>query len=128
MLESCDLVAFAPTRDLARAERFYAGVLGLTLVAQTPVACVLRAHGTTLRVTLVEDFNPAPYTVLGWSVPDIQATVRHLTERGVAFERFEGMSQDAAGAWTAPGGDRVAWFKDPDGNTLSITELVTPSR
>ena len=124
MLESSDLIAFAATRDLDRARAFYRDVLGLELLEQTPIACMLSAHGTTLRVTLVDDFAPPPYTVLGWVVPDIHASVRGLAARGVTVERFEGMSQDDDGVWTAPSGDRVAWFKDPDGNTLSLTELA----
>ncbi len=122
MLGGSDVVAFAATRDLDRAGAFYRDVLGLELLEQTPIACVLSAHGTTVRVTLVDDFTPPPYTVLGWLVPDIGATVRGLAARGIAFERFEGMSQDDDGVWNAPGGDRVAWFHDPDGNTLSLTE------
>ena len=123
-LGACDVVAFAATRDLDRARAFYADVLGLELVEQTPIACVLAANGTTVRVTLVDDLTPPPYTVLGWVVPDIQASVRDLTAHGVAFERFDGMGQDDDGVWTAPSGDRVAWFKDPDGNTLSLTEAA----
>jgi catechol 2,3-dioxygenase-like lactoylglutathione lyase family enzyme len=124
VLGAADLVAFVATTDLARARDFYAGVLGLALLAETPVADVFDAHGTTLRVTLVPDPPTAGYTVLGWVVDDIVASVRGLGERGVAFERFGGMEQDEAGVWTTPGGDQVAWFKDPDGNTLSVTQLA----
>jgi len=126
-LGACDVVAFTATRDLDRARAFYAVVLGLELVEQTPIACVLAANGTTVRVSLVDDLTPAPYTVLGWLVPDIRASVRDLTARGVTFERFDGMDQDHDGVWTAPSGDRVAWFKDPDGNTLSVTEATPAS-
>jgi predicted enzyme related to lactoylglutathione lyase len=73
-----------------------------------------------LRVTVVAALAPQPFTVLGWDVPDIAAAIRELSERGVVFERYDGMEQDAQGAWRAPGGARVAWFKDPDGNTLAI--------
>ena len=124
MLESADLVAFAATADLARARAFYEGVLGLTVVDDTPIACVLDANGTTLRVTLVGDVVAvAPYTVLGWEVTDIEATIDDLVARGVAFERFDGMAQRDSGVWEAPGGALVAWFKDPDGNVLSLTQL-----
>ncbi len=118
------MVAFAPTRDLEAARRFYEGVLGLTLVAMTPIAAVLDANGTTVRVTLVDELTPAPYTILGWEVPDVHATARALASRGVAFERFDGLDQDDDGVWTAPSGDQVAWFKDPEGSTLSVTELA----
>jgi predicted enzyme related to lactoylglutathione lyase len=84
---------------------------------------MFRAGATRLRVTRVDEVVPAPYTVLGWAVADIEATVGELSERGVEFVRYDGMTQDALGAWSAPSGARVAWFRDPDGNTLSITEM-----
>jgi catechol 2,3-dioxygenase-like lactoylglutathione lyase family enzyme len=122
MLESADLVAFAPTTDLARAKAFYRDVLGLEVRDDGPMACVFQGHGGTLRVTLVEQLTAAPYTILGWVVSDLTGTVRGLEARGVEFERYEGFGQDDLGIWTAPGGDLVAWFKDPDGNTLSLTQ------
>ena len=124
VLASGALVGFAPTRDLEAARQFYEGVLGLELVAMTPAAVVLDANGTTVRVTLVEELAPPPYTILGWEVADVHATVRALAARGVACERFPGLDQDDDGVWTAPSGDQVAWFKDPEGNTLSVTELA----
>ena len=81
------------------------------------------AHGTSLRIQKVEAFQPRPFTALGWTVPDIGATVDDLSKRGVQFERYGGMDQDTRGIWNAPGGAKVAWFKDPDGNILSLTEL-----
>jgi catechol 2,3-dioxygenase-like lactoylglutathione lyase family enzyme len=122
MLRSADLVAFTATTDLPRARDFYAGTLGLTVLDEDAYACILDAHGTHLRVTLVHEMAGAPYTVLGWSVPDVTATIRSLEQAGVTFERFEGMDQDDAGAWQAPNGARVAWFKDPDNNMLSVTQ------
>lgn len=122
MLGSSDLVAFVATTDLARASAFYGGVLGLAAVAETPVAHVFDANGTLLRVTLVDEPPSAPYTVLGWAVPDIEVTIASLRDRGARFERFPGMDQDELGVWTTPGGDRVAWFRDPDGNVLSLTQ------
>jgi catechol 2,3-dioxygenase-like lactoylglutathione lyase family enzyme len=122
MLGASDLVAFVATTDLARATSFYGDALGLGLKETTPIAVVFDAHGTLLRVTLVDQHSPAPFTVLGWSVDTIEDTVRALGGRGVAFERFAGMDQDDLGIWTTPGGDRVAWFKDPDGNVLSLTQ------
>jgi catechol 2,3-dioxygenase-like lactoylglutathione lyase family enzyme len=125
MLDSFDLVAFAPTTDLARARRFYEATLGLKVEDDNPIACVFDSHGTKLRVTLVDELTPAPYTILGWTVSDIPETVRGLAERGVQFERYEGFGQDELGIWTAPSGDQVAWFKDPDSNTLSLTQRIS---
>jgi catechol 2,3-dioxygenase-like lactoylglutathione lyase family enzyme len=122
LLGSADLVAFVPSRDLARSAAFYGEILGLDLLEDIPIALVFDANGTSLRVTLVDQLLPAPYTVLGWSVGDLRATIRTLSDRGVTFERFPGMTQDDLGIWTSPGGGRVAWFKDPDGNVLSLTE------
>jgi catechol 2,3-dioxygenase-like lactoylglutathione lyase family enzyme len=124
MLDSSKLVAFAGVTDPERARAFYGDTLGLKLVSeQLPFALVFDAHGTMLRVTIVPKPAAAQYTVLGWEVPDIAATVRGLESRGVQFERFPGMSQDELGIWNSPGGARVAWFKDPDGNLLSLTEF-----
>ena len=119
-----DLVAFVPTTDAARAKAFYAGTLGLELESENSFALVFRINGTMLRVTVVRALAPQPFTVLGWDVPDIAAAMRDLGERGVAFERFEGVEQDAEGVWRAPGGAYVAWFKDPDGNTLSLAQFT----
>jgi catechol 2,3-dioxygenase-like lactoylglutathione lyase family enzyme len=116
------IVAFAATTDLERAHAFYGEVLGLRRVDATPFASVYDANGTSLRVTRVERVAPAPYTVLGWDVADIGATIADLTARGVAFERFPGVEQDDHGVWTAPGGARIAWFRDPDGNVLSLAQ------
>ncbi len=116
-------MAFVATRDTARAKAFYGGILGLRLVSEDDFAAVFDANGTTLRVTAVPELTPAPYTVLGWQVSDVAAAVKDLTRAGITFERYEGMSQDADGIWISPGGSRVAWFKDPDGNTLSLSEF-----
>ena len=122
-LGDADLIAFVPTKDMARARPFYEQTLGLTLEGSSPVACALRANGVLLRLIAVEQLTPYPFTVLGWSVEDIAASVAGLTANGVAFERFEGVQQDELGVWLSPGGARVAWFKDPDGNTLSLTQF-----
>jgi len=119
-----DLIAFVSSTDLVRARAFYGDMLGLRFVEESAYACVFDAHGTMLRVTAVADFTPAPQTVLGWRVGDIAATVRSLAARGATFTRYDGMDQDDLGIWTAPGGDKVAWFADPDGNTLSLTEFA----
>jgi catechol 2,3-dioxygenase-like lactoylglutathione lyase family enzyme len=122
MLESSDLVAFVAATDLPRARAFYEQTLGLPVLEHHDFACVLDGHGTMLRVTAVPEVARAGYTVLGWRVADIAAATRELTARGVTFLRYEGMSQDEHGIWTAPDGAQVAWFADPDGNTLSLTQ------
>ncbi|HEX8906435.1 MAG TPA: VOC family protein [Longimicrobiaceae bacterium] len=123
MLGAAKVVAFVPTRDAARARAFYEGVLGLRCVGADPFATVFDAGGTMLRVVNVPDFSPAPFAVLGWDVPDAEEAARGLRARGVALERFPGMDQDALGIWTSPAGGRIAWFRDPDGNVLSITQF-----
>ena len=120
MLTGADLVAFVATTDLDAAERFYGRALGLPLVDSSPVWRVFDANGTRLRVTRVDVVEPAPYTVLGWSVDDLEAAMAELRGRGVEFRRFDGVGQDEAGVWTAPDGTRVAWLADPDGNTLGV--------
>jgi catechol 2,3-dioxygenase-like lactoylglutathione lyase family enzyme len=123
MLESSDVVAFAAATDLPRARAFYEQKLGLPVIEQNDFACVFDANGTMLRVTAVPEVMPASYTVLGWRVTDIGTTVRGLRARGVVFSRYDIMDQDEDGVWTTPGGDQVAWFADPDGNTLSLTQF-----
>jgi catechol 2,3-dioxygenase-like lactoylglutathione lyase family enzyme len=125
MLGSADVIAFVPTRDPAAARAFYEKTLGLEFVSEDPFAVVFNAHGVTLRianVSTVRGFKPAAYTILGWHVPSAEKAVRGLTKKGVKFERFPGMPQDQLGIWNSPSGARVAWFKDPDGNVLSVTE------
>ncbi len=121
-LGSRKLIAFVATLDPARAKDFYGRVLGLRLTSEDHFALVFDANGTTLRVSVVRELAPAGYTVLGWLVPDIRQAVRELTERSVVFQRFDGLEQDELGVWSAPGGAKVAWFRDPDGNTLSVTQ------
>jgi catechol 2,3-dioxygenase-like lactoylglutathione lyase family enzyme len=122
MLTDANLMAFLPSDDLDRSRTFFRDVIGLALVEQDPYACVFDANGTQLRINLVAPFQRPPHTVLGWVVPDIAAATEALGARGVRFERYDGMAQDDSGVWTTPNGDRVAWFKDPDGNTLSLTQ------
>lgn len=125
MLGSADLIAFVPTRDPAKAREFYEKTLGLEFISEDPFALVFNARGTTLRianVSQVKDFRPASFTVVGWNVTNASDTVGDLVKKGVRFQRFPGMDQDADGIWKSPSGARVAWFKDPDGNILSITQ------
>jgi catechol 2,3-dioxygenase-like lactoylglutathione lyase family enzyme len=123
MLTTSKLIAFVATSDPDRAKNFYRDILGLPLVSEDPFALVFDAHGTMLRVTQVQKLAAAQYTVLGWQVADIVATVKDLQKAGVSLERYPGMQQDELSIWKSPSGARVAWFKDPDANTLSITQF-----
>jgi catechol 2,3-dioxygenase-like lactoylglutathione lyase family enzyme len=117
-----ELVAFVPTLDLAAAEAFYGGVLGLDLTESSSFAVAFDVNGTQLRITRVEELAAAPFTVLGWRVDDLAASISSLEAQGVGFEHYAGLEQDEAGIWRAPGGSLIAWFKDPDGNTLSLQQ------
>ena len=121
MLASATVIGFIPTTDFRRAKRFFATKLGLRFVARDKFALVFASGGTMIRVVKVGAFQAAGFTILGWKVADIEERVRKLVERGIVFERYAGMQQDDLGIWTAPGGTQVAWFKDPDGNVLSLS-------
>jgi len=123
VLDSADLVAFMPTTNLTQAKAFYGTMLGLPMEGESPIAITFDANGTTLRTVLVERFTPFPFTIVGWTVTDIAATVSELTARGIAFERFDGIQQDQLGVWRSPGGAQVAWFKDPFANMISLTQF-----
>jgi catechol 2,3-dioxygenase-like lactoylglutathione lyase family enzyme len=125
MLQNCDVIAFIPARDQQKAREFYEQTLGLDFISEDAFALVFNAHGVMLRIAIVKDFTPFPFTILGWHVADIDYTVRILAGKGVKFERFSGMQQNDVGIWRSPAGARVAWFKDPDGNVLSITESLS---
>ena len=116
-------MAFVGTAAPDKARAFYRDTLGLRLTGEDGFALVFDAHGTMLRVAIVQKVAAAPYTVLGWQVGDIAATAAALQQAGVKFERYPGLTQDELGVWNAPGGAKVAWFKDPDGNTLSIAQM-----
>jgi catechol 2,3-dioxygenase-like lactoylglutathione lyase family enzyme len=122
MLAASAIVAFVATSNPSRAKAFYRDVLGLLLISEDEFALVFDANGTMLRVAIVGEVVAVPYTVLGWQVGDIAATVRGLAAKGVTFERYPWMEQDAAGIWSTPSGAKVAWFKDRDGNLLSVSE------
>lgn len=126
MLELKRLVAFVATTKPDAAVKFYRDKLGFKLVSDDPFALVFDAQGTMMRVVKMQDgqFHPAASTVVGWDVDDAAQAVAELGRRGVAFERYPGMAQDENGIWTSPGGAKVAWFKDPDGNVLSISEFA----
>jgi catechol 2,3-dioxygenase-like lactoylglutathione lyase family enzyme len=125
MLATSNIVAFIPTKDSQRARSFYEEILGLRFVSDDAFALVLDANGTSIRITKLKEFTPARYTVLGWEVSRIDEVVDDLRKKGVGFERYEWIQQDERGIWTAPSGARIAWFKDPDGNVLSVSEPIT---
>ncbi len=122
MLADKKLKAFVPTVNPAKAKSFYQDTLGLKLLSEDNYALEFEANGIVLRVNTVQELKPHPFTVLGWTVEDISATIQSLNEKGVFFEKFGFIEQDDAGVWTAPGGTKVAWFKDPDGNILSLDQ------
>jgi catechol 2,3-dioxygenase-like lactoylglutathione lyase family enzyme len=124
MLGATNIVAFVPTRDADKARAFYEGVLGLRFIKDDGFALVLDANGIMIRVAKVPEFNPAQFTILGWQVSEIEKVVQALQKKGVHFEIFGFFKQDELGIWTAPTGDKVAWFKDPDGNILSVSQHV----
>jgi catechol 2,3-dioxygenase-like lactoylglutathione lyase family enzyme len=123
MLGACPTIAFALTTDPGRARDFYEKVLGLAFLREDSFALVFDANGTQLRVSMVPNHTPAEHPVFGWAVADIRTAVAGLGEAGVKFERYPFLEQDDLGIWTSPdGAAKVAFFKDPDGNVLSLTE------
>lgn len=118
-------IAFIPTRDPAAARAFYERKLGLRLESEDDFALVFRAGkppGLMLRVVNTPEFQPAPYTIFGWQVEDIVASVKLLVASGIEPLRYGFFEQDDLGIWSSPSGAKVAWFKDRDGNTLSVSQ------
>ena len=124
MLATSKIIAFVPTTDSLRSRAFYEAILGLRFVKDDGFALVFDANGIMVRIAKGRDFTPAAYTILGWEASDIETTLTEMVEKGVRFEQFGLPGQDKIGIWTAPSGDKVAWFKDPDGNILSISQHV----
>lgn len=122
MLSESEVMGFIPTKDEAKARAFYEGKLGLRFISDDQFALVVESRGTVIRISKVDNFTPAPFTILGWRVQNIENEVRDLIARGVSFERFPGLPQDDLGIWASPTGAKVAWFKDPDGNILSVSQ------
>lgn len=116
-------VLFLATANAEQSRAFYEGVLGLAFVADEPRALVFRVGESMLRIQKVERVHPVPYTALGWAVSDIRQAVHDLIASGVVFQRYDGTTQDAEGIWHAPSGACVAWFRDPDGHVLSLTQF-----
>lgn len=123
--QGAKVVAIILTRDVAKAKPFYTDVLGFPLIGDDGFATVVDLNGIALRITEIPDHTPGPHTVIGWDVPDIAAAIAALTAKGVKMAIYEGFGQDAQGVWTSPDGKtKVAWFFDPDGNNLSLTQRV----
>jgi catechol 2,3-dioxygenase-like lactoylglutathione lyase family enzyme len=124
MLGAANIVAFVPITDGAKAREFYEGKLGVRFIKEDGFAVVFESNGTRVRAVKMKEVKPSHFTILGWEVKPIEQAVMSLRDRGVHFETFGLFKQDELGIWTAPSGDKVAWFKDPDGNILSISEHV----
>lgn len=124
MLSSEKLVAFGATVDAARAAKFYGDTLGLRRRYEDDFALVFDANGVELRLQKVKELTPPGFTVLGWQVRDVDVVLDALARAGVRTERYPWLTQDARGVWRAPSGARVAWFKDPDGNLLSVAQYA----
>jgi catechol 2,3-dioxygenase-like lactoylglutathione lyase family enzyme len=122
MLANKKLKAFVPTIKPDKARSFYKDILGLKLLSEDNYALEFDANGTLLRVAIVPDFKPFPFTVLGWNVDDIYSIIKLLNGKKIFCEKYDFMKQDDLGVWVSPSGSKVAWFKDPDGNILSLTE------
>jgi catechol 2,3-dioxygenase-like lactoylglutathione lyase family enzyme len=127
MLAQSPLIAFIPTTDAVRARLFYENILALHFVSADSFALVIDANGTMIRIASVGPFTPAPFTILGWQVDDIHRTATEMIGKGIQFARYGFLEQNPEGIWTAPDGTKVAWFLDPDGNTLSISQHKEPA-
>lgn len=121
MLSNNRLKAFISTAMPDKAREFYTKKLGLKILSEDSYGIEFDANGTHLRISFVEKLTPQPFTILGWDTNDIVTTVKNLYKKGVTFERYNIIDQDESGIWTTPGGTRVAWFRDPDGNILSVS-------
>ena len=122
VLADCDVIGFIPTKDAAQARNFYEKTLGLRFLSDDIFAVVMESNRTMIRIVQVKEYTPFPFTILGWKVEKIEQEVATLAERGVAFHRYPWLEQSESGIWTAPGGAKVAWFHDPDGNVLSLSQ------
>lgn len=127
MVAASKLIAFIPTQNADSALSFYRDVLGLRFLSDDSFAIVMESNGNTVRLVRLEKFTTASYTILGWQVEDIEKTVKELTAKGLAFQRYSFLEQSEDGIWTSPSGAKVAWFQDPDGNTLSFSQDGTQS-
>lgn len=124
MLGDKKLKAFISTVEPEKAKEFYVNVLGLKLLSEDHYGMEFYSNGTLLRISTVNKLTPQPFTILGWNVENLPSVIGSLSRLGVIFEKYNFIEQDDFGIWTAPGGVKVAWFKDPDGNLLSLTEHI----
>ncbi len=122
MLNSAKIVGFVPTTDYEQARTFYEGKLGFEFVSLDPFALVMQTGSHKIRITKIPNFKPLQGTILGWEVEDVEAVALWLRDRGVELEKYPFVQDQVLGIWTTPNGDKVAWFKDPDGNVLSISK------
>ena len=122
MFADQQLKAFVPTTKPQEARAFYQDILGLTLLSEDEYALEFNANGVLLRVIMVPELKPQGFTVLGWNVTNMYEIIRSLNANGITCNRYDFFDQDSFGIWIAPGGSKVAWFNDPDGNVLSVTE------
>ena len=122
MLSDKKLKAFVPTVKPDEAKLFYKDILGLKLLSEDNYALEFDANGTLLRIIIVQDLKPYPFTILGWNIDNIISLIKQLNDKDIFCEQYEFLEQDDLGIWTSPNGSKVAWFKDPDGNVLSLTE------
>ena len=122
MLADKELKAFVPTVKPGKAKSFYKDILGLKLLSEDNYALEFEANGILLRVIIVQELKPQVFTVLGWNVGDISSTIKSLNDKNIFCEKYDFLEQDNLGVWASPGGSKVAWFKDPDGNVLSLTQ------
>ena len=122
MLANKNIMAFLATTNAEKAKTFYQETLGLRLIEEHEFSIVFDANGIELRLQKSQAFTPHTHTSLGWSVEDISETIKELSAKGIEFIRYEGMGQDDTGIWHTPAGTKIAWFKDPYGNLLSLTQ------
>jgi catechol 2,3-dioxygenase-like lactoylglutathione lyase family enzyme len=122
MLDSAKMTGFVPTTDYDKARAFYEGKLGFKFVSHDQFALVVSVGGHKIRISKMPNFTPLQGTILGWEVDNIEAVVAWLKEQGVLVEKYPFIQDQELGIWTAPGGDKVAWFKDPDGNVLGVNQ------
>jgi catechol 2,3-dioxygenase-like lactoylglutathione lyase family enzyme len=124
MLAAGKMMGFVPTKDYEAARGFYEGKLGFAFVSLDQFALVVSAGEHKIRIVKMSNYTPLPGTILGWQVERIEEVARWLQDRGVTLEKYPFVQDKELGIWNAPGGARVAWFKDPDGNILSISQHV----
>ena len=122
MLASGKMTGFVPTSDYEKARAFYEGKLGFSFVSIDQYALVVSIGGHNIRISKFPNFTPRESTILGWEVANIEEAVEWLRDRGVTLEKYPFVQDRERGIWTTPTGDKVAWFKDPDGNILSVSQ------